>query len=71
MGPRYNVTAYDDTLTNTTALKPCGSYPCLAHLTLGQNGRLFADDIFNCIFVNEKFGILFKISLKLVKGPIN
>ena len=36
-----------------------------------QNGRHFADDIFKCIFVNEKFGILIRISLKFVaKGPI-
>ena len=26
----------------------------------GQNGRHFADDIFRCILVNEKFGILVK-----------
>ena len=38
----------------------------------GQNGRLFADDIFRCIFVNEKFCILIKISLKFVpKSQIN
>ena len=38
----------------------------------GQNGRHFADDIFSCIFVNEKFCILIKISLKFVpKGPID
>ena len=38
----------------------------------GQNGRLFADDIFICIFMNEKFCILVKISLKFVsKGPID
>ena len=37
----------------------------------GQNGRHFADDIFRCIFVNEKVCILMKISLKFVpKGPI-
>ena len=37
----------------------------------GQNGRYFTDDIVKCIFVNEKFCILFKISLKFVpKGPI-
>ena len=30
----------------------------------GQDGRLFADDIFICIFVNEKFCNLIKISLK-------
>ena len=32
----------------------------------GQNGRHFADDIFRCIFVNEKLCILIKISLKYV-----
>ena len=32
----------------------------------GQNGRHFADDIFRCIFVNEKLCILIKISLKFV-----
>ena len=38
----------------------------------GQNGRLFADDIFRCIFLNEKSYILIKISLKFVtKGPID
>ena len=38
----------------------------------GQNGRSFADDIFICIFMNEKCCILVKISLKFVpKGPIN
>ena len=37
----------------------------------GQNGRDFAEDIFRCIFVNEKFCILIKISLKFVpKDPI-
>ena len=38
----------------------------------GQNGRHFADDIFKCIFMNEKFCILIRISLKFVpKGPID
>ena len=32
----------------------------------GQNGSRFADDIFRCIFVNEKFCILIGISLKFV-----
>ena len=32
----------------------------------GLNGRHFADDIFRCIFVNEKFSILNKFSLKFV-----
>ena len=43
----------------------------LAHLP-GQNGRHFADDIFLCIFTNEKFCILIKIPPKFVpKGPID
>ena len=38
----------------------------------GQNGCHFADDIFRCIFVNEKFCILIKISLKFVSySPID
>ena len=38
----------------------------------GQNGRYFADNIFRCIFMNEKFCISIKISLKFVpKGPID
>ena len=37
-----------------------------------QNGRHLPDDIFKSIFLNEKFGISIKISLKFVpKGPIN
>ena len=32
----------------------------------GQNDRHFADDIFVCIFVNEKFCILITISLQFV-----
>ena len=38
----------------------------------GQNSCHFADDVFMCIFVNEKFYSLIKISLKIVpKGPID
>ena len=38
----------------------------------GQNGCHFADDILRCIFMNEKFSILIKISLKFVpKGQID
>ena len=38
----------------------------------GQNGRHFADDIFKCIFMNEKFCILIRISLKFVpKDPVD
>ena len=37
-----------------------------------QNGRHFPDDIFKCIFMNEKFRILIRISPKFVhKRPIN
>ena len=37
-----------------------------------QYGHHFTDDIFGCIFMNEEFCILIKISLKFVpKGPIN
>ena len=37
-----------------------------------RDGRHFPDDIFNCIFLNEKVWILIQISLKFVpKGPIN
>ena len=37
-----------------------------------ENGRLFTDDVFKCIFVNEKCFISIKLSLKFVpKGPID
>ena len=36
-----------------------------------QHGCHFADDIFWCIFVNEKFGILIKISLKFVPKSLS
>ena len=36
----------------------------------GQNGRHFADDVFNCISMNANFCILIQISQKFVpKGP--
>ena len=45
---------------------------CLNTLRPRQNGRLFADHAFKCIFLNENVWILLKISLKFVpKGPIN
>ena len=38
----------------------------------GQNGCHFADDIFRCIFVNDKLCIVIKISLKFVlKGSVD
>ena len=37
-----------------------------------QNGRHFADDIFNCIFLNENVSIAIKFSLKFVPNcPID
>ena len=44
----------------------------LIHLPLhGQNGRHFADDIFKCFFMNEKFCIAIQIPLKFVpEGPV-
>ena len=47
----------------------------LARLTSspsGQNGRHFADDSFNYIFMNEKFCVVIPISLEFVpQGPID
>ena len=41
-------------------------------LRLRQNGHHFADNIFKCIFLNKKVGILIIISLKFVpRGRIN
>ena len=38
----------------------------------GQNGHHLTDDILICIFVNETFCILIKLSLKLAsRGPID
>ena len=37
-----------------------------------QNDRYFADDIFKCIYINEKFDISIRISLKFVpNGPFD
>ena len=42
------------------------------HLPLDEMAAILADDIFKCIFFNEKFCILIKISVKFVpKGPID
>ena len=47
------------------------SYQCIISSPPGQNGSHLSDDIFNCIFLNEKFCILIQISQKFVpKGPI-
>ena len=38
----------------------------------GQNGCNFANDIFRCIFLNEKFCVLIKVSRKFIlNGPID
>ena len=43
-----------------------------AHLPLDKMAAILADNIFKHIFLNEKFCILIKISLKFVpKGPID
>ena len=39
---------------------------CLTHWGRYKNGRQFPDDIFKCIFVDEKVWIFLKISLKFV-----
>ena len=49
---------------NWTSLEINSSLP-------GQNGHHLADNIFKWIFMNEKFCILIRISLKFIpKGPI-
>ena len=61
------------------------SHTHITHISLGwheltppessppeQNGRHFADNVFRCIFVNEKSYILIKIALKFAaEGPIS
>ena len=45
---------------------------CINTLRPRQNGRHFADDIFECIFLNENVWMSIKISLKFVhQDPIN
>ena len=61
------------TVPDISPLMPMHQDPLLVNtLRLGQHGRHFADNIFNCIFLNENVWIPIKISLKFVpKGPIN
>ena len=55
---------------NSMACGRCGN--SFNTLRPRQNGRHFADDTFNCIFVNENVRISIKFSLKFVpKGQIN
>ena len=55
-------------ITDGDIMAPSGIYSSLP----GQYGCHFAENIFRCIFMNEKFCILIKISLKFVpKVPID
>ena len=46
--------------------------PWVNLMALKQNGRLVADDIFNCIFFNENLQICIQISMEFVPmGPID
>ena len=72
------VTSDDKVVIVTTLDFPCimeqkqNSYTAINTLRPRQNGRHFAEDIFNCIFFNENVWIPIKISLKFVpKGQIN
>ena len=47
-------------------------FTCLTHLSLNKMAAILADDNFKCIFLNENFRILIRISLKFVpRSPIN
>ena len=60
----WNVTSVSSSLWRTLLT--------LTQLPLDKMAAILADDIFRCIFMNEKFCILIEISLKFVpKGPIN
>ena len=56
----FDTSKYDDELKELNTLRP------------RQNGRLFTDDIFKCVLLNENAWISIKISLKFVpKGLTN
>ena len=49
-----------------------GTVPINTHLSLDKVAAILADDIFKCIFLNERDEIKIQISLKLVpRGPID
>ena len=51
---------------------PCATASFINTLRPSQDGRLFVDDIFKCMFLNANIWISIKISLKFVpNGPIN
>ena len=56
-------------ITSSSGMECCF---CLYPSLPGQNGRHFADEIFKCIFMNEKLRVLIQISIKFVpKGPVD
>ena len=64
--------AYNSTHYTHTRRRSCYLNYNFYTLRPRQNGRLFPDDVFKCIFLNENLWISIKISLKFVpKGPIN
>ena len=69
---RHGYLCYTYRIFWLNSMRPGNTYIYLNTLRPRQNGRHFADDIFNGIFFNENVWILIKISLKFVpKGPIN
>ena len=50
-------------MSSFNAIAPCELFDTSPP---SQNGRHFADDIFKCIFMNEKFRVLIQISLKFI-----
>ena len=50
---------------------PRGGHGVLKRISPGQNGRHFADDLFRCIFANEKFCISIRILFKFVPKGFN
>ena len=61
-----NISILHDASSGILGSEHFNSYPN------GQNVRHFADNIFKYIFINEKFCILIRISLKCVpKSPIH
>ena len=69
--PRNQPAFYRFSWGECVAFKNCYSRS-INSSPLGQNGRNYTDDIFRYVFMNEKFCILIRISLKVVpKCPID
>ena len=75
VGPGWMLTKICDVILHIQVATESKGFPSWAPLNTlrpRQNGRHFADDTFNRIFVNENVRIFIKFSLKFVpKGPIN